>query len=150
MSDVEKLCAVILVPMVLAGLAAEEYRRAAKRRAQRAAEAERRRQTRIERSRQDLRLALAEAMAQLDTFAKSLPDRTWCGNGNAAVEGEGSGPSQQNGQAAAAVHCQKLPADARSLSIMIALKDSTAVWIRNSNCIVTNLVPTARLEDCLT
>jgi hypothetical protein len=55
MSDVTKFCAVIVAPIVLAGLAAEQLRHAAERRAQQAAEAERRRRERAERRGHELR-----------------------------------------------------------------------------------------------
>lgn len=71
MSDVTKFCAVIIAPVVLAGLAAEHYRHAAERRAERAAETERRRRELTERRRQGLQAELATAVAQLDTFAQS-------------------------------------------------------------------------------
>ncbi len=75
MSDVTKFCAVIVAPIVLAGLAAEQLRQAAERRAERAAEAERRRRARIERHGQDLRAEMVQVIAQLDTFAQSTTGR---------------------------------------------------------------------------
>lgn len=71
MSDVTKFCAVIIAPVVLAGLAAEHYRHAAERRAARDAVAERRRRERAERRRQGLRAELAKVIAQLETFVAS-------------------------------------------------------------------------------
>jgi hypothetical protein len=71
MSDVTKFCAVIVAPILLVGLAAEYHSHAAERRAQRAAEAERRRRERVGRRGQDLRAELAKVIAWLDTFAQS-------------------------------------------------------------------------------
>ncbi len=72
MSDLTKTCAVIVAPVVLAALAVEGCRHAAKRLAQHAAEAERRRRQRLERRGQELRAELAREIAQVDTFARSV------------------------------------------------------------------------------
>jgi hypothetical protein len=75
MSDVTKFCAVIVAPIVLAALAAEQLRKAAERHAQQAVEAKRRRRERRERRGQDLRAEMAKVITQLDTFAQSTEGR---------------------------------------------------------------------------
>jgi len=62
---------VIVAPIVLVQLAAEYSRQAAKRRAERAAEAERRWRARLERRGQELRTEVAQMMAEISAFAQS-------------------------------------------------------------------------------
>lgn len=71
MSDLTKTCAVIVAPIILAALAAEQLRKAAERSAQRAAEAERRRRARTEQRGRDLRAEMANVIVQIDKIATS-------------------------------------------------------------------------------